>query len=230
MSIVEKVDSPQAHRDPPRVHETAIVESGVEVGDGTSIWDNVHIRRGARVGRDCIVGEKSYIAYDVRIGDRVKLNACVYVCAGVSIETGVMVSAHTVFTNDKLPRATTPDLKKPLSSAPNDETLETIVCEGVTIGANCTIGPGLTIGAFAMIGMGSVVTGDVAPHHLVFGAPAVSRGVVCRCGHVLARRAVWQAMPQGRTLACPRCALTYRRDGDTLTLTRPACEAALPCE
>ncbi|MGH9334310.1 MAG: acyltransferase, partial [Vicinamibacteria bacterium] len=53
-----------------RVHPTAIVEDGVAIGAGTTIWDNVHIRHGARSGESCIVGEKSYIAYDVRIGNR----------------------------------------------------------------------------------------------------------------------------------------------------------------
>ena len=96
---------------PPRIHPTAIVEPGVDIGDGTAVWDNVHLRGPSTIGRDCIVGEKTYIAYDVVIGDLCKLNANVYVCAGVTIEAGVMVAAHTVFTNDLLPRATDPDVQ-----------------------------------------------------------------------------------------------------------------------
>ena len=74
----------------PRVHPTAIVEDGVRIGDGTSIWDNAHIRRGATLGEQCIVGGKTLIAYDVAIGNRVKINSFVYVCHGVTIEDGVM--------------------------------------------------------------------------------------------------------------------------------------------
>ena len=44
----------------------------------------MHIRGPARVGADCIIGEKTYIAYDVSIGDRVKINAFVYICAAVT--------------------------------------------------------------------------------------------------------------------------------------------------
>jgi acetyltransferase-like isoleucine patch superfamily enzyme len=55
------------------------------------------------IGSDCIVGEKTYIAYDVSIGDRVKINAQAYICAGVTIETGVMISAGVIFTNDRFP-------------------------------------------------------------------------------------------------------------------------------
>ncbi|MFN9972997.1 MAG: acyltransferase, partial [Phycisphaerae bacterium] len=132
------------------------VEQNVQLGDGTSVWDNVHIRRDATLGEECIVGGKSTIAYEVRIGNRVKINSNVYICNGVTIEDGVMVSAGTIFTNDRFPRATTPDLKELRSSAPDEHTLETFVREGATIGAGCLIGCNLEIGRWAMIGMGSV--------------------------------------------------------------------------
>jgi len=180
----------------PRIHPTALVEADVAIGPGTSLWDNVHVRRGARIGRDCIVGEKTYIAYDVRIGDLCKLNACVYVCAGVTIDDGVMIAAHAVFTNDLHPRATDPELRQLATSAPTAATLTTRVRRGATIGANCTIGPGLELGAFCMVGMGSVVTADVPPHGLVVGNPARLAGAVCRCGEVVAR-AVGHAVPAG---------------------------------
>src|SRR5687767_7332120 len=115
---------------PPRIHPTALVEADVAIGNGTSIWDNVHVRRGAVIGRKCIVGEKTYVAYDVRIGDLVKLNACVYVCAQVAIEDGVMISAHTVFTNDRFPRSCDPDLRDLQTSDPTAETLWTTVRRG----------------------------------------------------------------------------------------------------
>ncbi len=92
-----------------RIHPTAIIESNVQLGEGTSVWDNVHIRRDAVLGDECIVGGKSMIAYEVQIGHRVKINSNVYICNGVTIEDGVMISAGTIFTNDRFPRATIPD-------------------------------------------------------------------------------------------------------------------------
>lgn len=169
------------------VHPTAIVEDGVKIGQGTSIWDNVHIRRNAQLGEECIVGEKTYIAYDVRIGDRVKINAMVYICNAVTIESGVMISAGTIFTNDRFPRATTPDLQQLRSSDPDEHTFPTLVREGATIGAGAVIGNNLVIGRFAMVGMGALVTKSVPDFHLVIGNPARSVGLVCRCGNPLVR-------------------------------------------
>jgi UDP-2-acetamido-3-amino-2,3-dideoxy-glucuronate N-acetyltransferase len=165
-----------------RIHEAAIVEPDVEIGDGTAIWDNVHIRSGSRIGRECIVGEKTYIGQNVFVADLVKLNAFVYMCTGVTIERGVMVSAHVTFTNDRYPRAATPELDRLNPSEADESTLETIVREGVTIGAGAVIGPGIELGRFSMIGMGSVVTRSVDDFNLVVGNPARLIGYVCRCG------------------------------------------------
>ncbi len=191
-----------------RVHPTAIVEAGVEIGPGTAVWDHAHLRGPARLGRDCIVGGKSYVAYGVEIGDRVKINAQVYVCTGVTLEDGVMVSAGVIFTNDRLPRATTPDLARLRGSEPDEHTLPTRVRQGATLGAGAVIGCDLEIGRFAMVGMGSVVTRPVADFHLVRGNPARSVGCVCRCGEPLAR---WPAdRPRDVDEAvCSRCARRY---------------------
>ena len=39
-----------------RIHPTAIIEENVTLGEDTSVWDNVHIRHGASLGDECIVG------------------------------------------------------------------------------------------------------------------------------------------------------------------------------
>ncbi len=195
---------------PIHIHPTAIVEAGVHIGADTAIWDAVHIRHGARIGESCIIGEKTYIAYGVTIGNRVKINAGVYLCYGVTIEDGVMISAGTVFTNDRFPRATTPDLTALRPSEPDDETLRTRVEAGATIGANCTIGPGLRLGRFCMVGMGSVVTRSVPAHVLVLGNPARVHGYVCRCGRPLAPQA------ESGDYACPACGERYRRSGESV--------------
>lgn len=180
-----------------RIHATAIVEHNVRIGDRTSVWDGVHIRHGANIGSDCIVGEKTYIAYDVVVGNLCKINANVYICAGVTLHDGVMIAAHTVFTNDLLPRATDPDIRELRSSEPDEATLTTTVGRGATIGANCTIGPGVTLGAFCMIGMGSVVTRNVPNNVLVAGNPARLTGLICSCGKLVLRADEAGHLPAG---------------------------------
>ena len=202
----------------PRVHPTAIVEPNVTLGPGTAVWDSVHIRHGTVLGEECIVGEKTYIAYGVRIGNRVKINSHVYVCTAVTIEDGVMVSAGVIFTNDRFPRATTPDLTRLRPSDPDEHTLPTLVREGATIGAGCVIGNDLAIGRWAMVGMGSVVTKSVPDFHLVLGNPARSVGAVCRCGQLLCRFADGDA---DRRVECRACGLAYHIGGTAVTELTP---------
>jgi UDP-2-acetamido-3-amino-2,3-dideoxy-glucuronate N-acetyltransferase len=195
----------------PKVHPTANVEPGASIGAGTSIWDSVHVRGGASIGDACIIGEKTYVAYGVRVGHRCKINAMVYICTGVTLEDGVMVSAGTVFTNDRYPRATSPDLRCLLSSEPDENTLATFVRAGATIGANCTIGPGVEIGRFAVVGMGSIVTRSIPQFHLAIGTPARSVGCVCRCGRPL----LWFSddVEPCNEVACNHCGRRYALRG-----------------
>ncbi|MFQ6010433.1 MAG: acyltransferase [Candidatus Aenigmatarchaeota archaeon] len=125
---------------------------GCEVGDYTKIAIGVEIRRGAKVGSRC------------------KIEPYVFIPEGIEIEDEVFVGAGTVFTNDRLPRATTPDgdLK-----GPEDWKMEeAYVKRGASIGARSVIGPGVTIGEYSLVGMGSVVIDDVPPYTFVAGVPA----------------------------------------------------------
>ena len=207
------------------IHPTALIEEEVEIGIGTRVWDNVHIRRSAIIGEECIIGEKTYIAGFTKIGNRVKINAFVYVCAGVVLEDGVMVSAGTVFTNDRFPRATTVDLSRLRPSEPDEHTRPTLVREGATIGAGSIIGNDLVIGRFAMVGMGSLVTKSVPDFHLVIGHPAKAVGLVCRCGYPLVR--FQEAVPgEIRDMRCGECGLSYAFvKGEVLELTPPTIRA-----
>ncbi len=208
------------------VHDSAIIERGVVIGDGTHVWDNVHIRAPAHLGEQCIIGEKSYIAYDVQIGDRVKINAFVYICTKVTIETGAMIAAGTIFTNDRYPRATTPDLAQLRSSAADEHTLPTLVREGATIGAGSVIGGDLKIGRFAMVGMGSLVTRSVPEFFLVLGRPAVPVGIVCRCGQPTYKFA--GEVPKAvEDISCPACSRAYcLRDGQVIEMPPPGAASA----
>jgi UDP-2-acetamido-3-amino-2,3-dideoxy-glucuronate N-acetyltransferase len=158
----------------------------------------------------------------------VKINAFVYICAGVTIEDGVMVSAGTVFTNDRFPRATLPDLSALRSSAPDEQTRPTLVRQGATIGAGSVVGNDLVIGRWSMVGMGAVVTRSVPDFHLVVGHPARSVAYVCRCGEPFLRFDPG-AVPSSKSSTCSVCGLRYTvRGGEVVELSPPLTPEAAP--
>jgi acetyltransferase-like isoleucine patch superfamily enzyme len=168
---------------PAYVHPTAEVSPDAEVGAGTRIWRQVHIREGARIGEQCNIGKGVYIDAHVQIGSNIKIQNHVSIFEGVTLEDGVFVGPHVCFTNDLAPRAITPDGR--LKSADDWTITPTLVRYGASIGAGAVIVCGTTIGSFALVGAGAVVTRDVPPHALVFGNPARQHGYVCRCARRL---------------------------------------------
>jgi acetyltransferase-like isoleucine patch superfamily enzyme len=203
-----------------RVHPTALIEPGVDIGPRSAVWDNVHIRGPAQIGHDCIVGEKTYIAYGVRIGNYVKINAQVYVCTGVTIEDRVMLAAGVIFTNDRFPRAFSDDGLA--SSEPTEDTLSTTVREGATLGARVVVGPGLEIGRFAMVGMGAVVTHDLPDHAFAYGVPARLHGWVCACGWPLLDES-FHGIAEGD---CGKCGRGFWAQRTATGTVRLVCEPA----
>ena len=156
-------------------HPTAVVESD-HIGEETKIWHFAHVRAGAKIGENCIIGKSVYIDADVEIGNGVKIQNFVSVYKGVRIEDEVLVGPSVTFTNDLYPRAFHWD---------EDKITSTVVKKGASIGANSTIVCGVTIGDYALVGAGSVVTKDVPPFGLVYGNPAALKGFVCYCGRKL---------------------------------------------
>ncbi len=164
-----------------KIHPTAEVDAGVEIGAGTYVWHYCQIRRGARLGTDCRIGRGVFIDGEVVIGNSVKIQNFVSVYQGVTIEDGVFVGPQVTFTNDLSPRAVNPDMT--LKAASDWVLTPTLVRAGASIGANSTIVCGTTIGRWALIGAGSVVTRDVEDHALVVGNPARPIGWVCASGN-----------------------------------------------
>ena len=153
------------------VHRSAIIDTQGEwrskglrnpkIGNGTNIWHFSHICLGSSLGSQCTIGQNVYIGPNVSIGSNCRIQNNVSIYDGVTIGDDVFIGPSAVFTNVKRPDA----IKTGLF-------IETIVEDGVSIGANATILPGITIGAGAFIGAGSVVTKDVFNDNTVVGCPA----------------------------------------------------------
>jgi UDP-2-acetamido-3-amino-2,3-dideoxy-glucuronate N-acetyltransferase len=183
-----------------RIHPTADVSPGAQIGEGTSIWHQAQVREGTHIGRHCVISKGVYIDLGVSVGDNVKIQNYASVYHGVTIGNGVFVGPHVCFTNDRRPRAINPDGS--LKEGSDWVLGETFVLEGAAIGASSVVVCGTTIGRWAMVGSGSVVTHDVPDYGLVWGNPARLQGFVCPCGERLGE------MDGPRTaivLKCPKC-------------------------
>jgi UDP-2-acetamido-3-amino-2,3-dideoxy-glucuronate N-acetyltransferase len=158
------------------VHERALCESH-DVGEGTRVWAFAHVMKGAKVGRDCNIGDCAFIETGAVLGNKVTVKNAVLVWDKVTVEDDVFLGPNMVFTNDMNPRSA---FRKPA-----DKFLPTHVGKGASIGANATIVCGVKIGAQAFIGAGTVVIRDVPPHAMVAGNPARHIGWMCTCGEKL---------------------------------------------
>jgi len=158
------------------LHQTAVVDKGATIGEGTKIWHHAHIREGARIGKKCIIGKNVYIDSDSVVGSGVKIenNTCIY---NSVLEDNVLIGPGVIITNDLYPRA----------FIWNDDKKgdKTIIKKGASIGANSTVICGVVVGEYAIIGAGSVVTKGVPPHTLAYGNPAKIHAFVCKCGNKL---------------------------------------------
>lgn len=157
-------------------HETAVIDPGCEIGDGTKIWHFSHVMTGAVIGRNCNVGQNVVISPEVIIGNNVKIQNNVSIYTGVTCDDDVFLGPSCVFTNVINPR-----------SAVNRRGMyiKTHVGKGASIGANATIVCGHDIGRYAFIGAGAVVTRQVADYALVLGNPARQVGWMSEFGHRL---------------------------------------------
>lgn len=157
-------------------HESAYVDEGCTIGQGTKIWHFSHIMSGCTIGDECNIGQNVVISPDVRLGRNVKIQNNVSVYTGVVCEDDVFLGPSMVFTNVINPRS---------HVSRKHEYRRTLIRRGASIGANATIVCGHEIGEYALIGAGSVVTKDVKPYALMVGNPARQVGWVSAYGEKL---------------------------------------------
>jgi acetyltransferase-like isoleucine patch superfamily enzyme len=145
---------------------------GAEIGPNPRVLGPRRIRIGASFTcwRGCVLA-----ACDdgmIQIGDRVGLNANVYLnaCIGGRIVMGsdVLVGPNVVFrTSDhRYSDATIPIARQGHSAG------AIVVGDDVWIAANVTLVGGITVGDGAVVAAGAVVVEDVPPYTVVGGVPA----------------------------------------------------------
>ncbi|MFQ1745026.1 acyltransferase [Aeromonas veronii] len=177
-------------------HDTAIVDDGADIGEGSRIWHFAHVCGGAKIGAGVSLGQNVFVGNKVTIGDFCKIQNNVSVYDNVYLGEGVFCGPSMVFTNVYNPRSL---IER------KDQYLDTKVLKGVTLGANCTIVCGVTIGEYAFIGAGAVVNKNVPAYALMVGVPAKQIGWMSEFGEQL-------DLPiEGEGLAtCPHTGTVYR--------------------
>jgi len=157
-------------------HETAVIDEGCRIGEGTKVWHFSHVMTGAVIGKKCNLGQNVVVSPEVILGNNVKVQNNVSIYTGVICEDDVFLGPSMVFTNIVNPRS---------AVMRRDQYLETRVGKGASIGANATIICGNPIGAYSFIGAGAVVTREVLPYALVIGNPSRHVGWMSEYGHRL---------------------------------------------
>ena len=184
-------------------HPSAIIDEGAQIGADTRIWHWVHVSPQARIGERCSLGQNVYVGNDVVIGDNVKIQNNVSVYDAVTLEDDVFCGPSMVFTNVYNPRA---------SVARKEEYRRTLVKNGATLGANCTIVCGATIGEYAFVGAGAVVNKDVPAYALMVGVPARQIGWMSEFGEQL----TLPLQGQGEAI-CQHTGARYMLSGQTIS-------------
>jgi UDP-2-acetamido-3-amino-2,3-dideoxy-glucuronate N-acetyltransferase len=210
-----------------QIHADAHLEPEVRIGGGTRVGPRTHLGTGARVGADCELGRDVFIDAGVTIGDRVRVDQGVLVYHGATIEDGVYIGPGAIVTNDRHPRAITPEGEV---LAPGDMVLREVTLRyGCSLGAGAVVVAGTTVGRFATVGAGGVVTRNVPDHGLVAGSPARRIGWVCACGARLLNDneepapAAPDRYSRHPELHCARCGRRYRHlhEEDALVALAP---------
>lgn len=132
----------------------------VSLGDGCTIRDHVNLY-GCDIGAETKIDAFVYIEEEAVVGKNCSIRPFVFIPTGVEIGNRVFIGPGVMFTNDRYPGV-----------GGDWELEETVIEDGVGIGAGAVITPGVTIGEGSLVGAGSVVTRDVPPETTVFGSPA----------------------------------------------------------
>jgi UDP-2-acetamido-3-amino-2,3-dideoxy-glucuronate N-acetyltransferase len=154
-------------------HESAFIDEGAAIGEGTRVWHFSHIMAKAAVGNGCNIGQNVFVDNNVFVGNGVKIQNNVSLYSGVVVEDDVFLGPSMVLTNVINPRSF---IERKTEFKP------TLIKKGATVGANATIICGVEIGEYALVGAGAVINKNVPAYALIVGNPGRQIGWVSRYG------------------------------------------------
>jgi len=175
------------------IHPDATIDERAVVHESAVIWAGTHVREYAEIGSGTSLGQYAYVGPGAVIGADCKIQNGAMIYEPAIVADGVFIGPRVIFTNDRHPRAITPDGAR--KSADDWTAVGVVVDYGASIGAGAICVAPVVIGAWSTVAAGAVVTRDVPPHALVAGVPARRIGWVGRTGELL--------VSQSSYLVCP---------------------------
>ena len=172
------------------VHETAHIEEGCSIGDRTFVSAGVIIKRGTKVGSDCVIHENAVLGAEGFGFERDQHGRPIHFThlGGVNIGNDVYVGACSVVSKGALIDTTIEDHAKVNARVLVGHNVQVgrssyihagvVVSGGCKIGAECWIGTNATVlekrvvGDHCIIGSGSGVNKDVGANSVSVGNPA----------------------------------------------------------
>jgi acetyltransferase-like isoleucine patch superfamily enzyme len=150
------------------VRSGAIVYAGVTIGSDTVVGHHTLLRSFVLVGDRVQLGHNLTVERETRIGDDVRCSPGSHITSSCVLADHVFLGAGVRTVNDRHLIWRDPE-RKPDLLAPRFEL-------GAKVGSGATILAGVTIGKNALVGAGSVVTGNIPPGAVAYGVPARVRG------------------------------------------------------
>lgn len=190
-----------------QVHSLADVEDESSLSKGCIVWRFSHVREGAKLGKNVMIGNGCFVDVDVMIGEGTRIQNSVSIYSGTTIGKEVFIAPNATFSNCRHPMIRNKET--------SDFFPDKIVVEDyATIGINSTLISPIIVGEGAFVGGGSVVTSDVFPYTMVYGNPAKMVNGICRCRTPISKEWVEEQIfydSNDNIFTCVNCNRQYKK-------------------
>lgn len=154
-----------------RVASTAVIEENCVIGEDSFIGEFVVMRPNTKIGDRTMIGHLSVYEGDCSVGDDCLIHAQCHITKGAVIDNEVFIAPGFVGCNDNDMLHRRRHVKEFIPNGYH-------ICRAVRIGAGTLVLPGVVIGENSVIGVGAIITKNVAPYTVVFGTPSRIKGIV----------------------------------------------------